>query len=123
MLVPYLTEKQEVGTKPSWRHADKPKRVVTSSDDVEIATYKEVRRFRVAVRVGGQGLFLKLTDASSKKVRQAEEKAGDGAFHQFDYDTQEAVIFVPEKVVTLTEWLKDHPPPTEPSENSVLDKA
>jgi hypothetical protein len=59
----------------------------------------EVNRFRVAVRMGSQGLMVKLTDASTKKLHKAldkaKEKTGQDASYRFDYDTQEAVIEVP----------------------------
>jgi hypothetical protein len=59
----------------------------------------EVNRFRVAVRMGSQGLMVKLTDASTKKLNKAldkaKEKTGQDASYRFDYDTQEAVIEVP----------------------------
>lgn len=59
----------------------------------------EVNRFRVAIRMGSQGLTLKLTDASTKKLNKAldkaKEKTGQDASYRFDYDTQEAVIEVP----------------------------
>ena len=59
----------------------------------------EVNRFRVAVRMGTQGLMVKLTDASTKKLNKAldkaKEKTGQDASYRFDYSTQEAVIEVP----------------------------
>jgi hypothetical protein len=59
----------------------------------------EVNRFRVAVRMRSQGLMVKLTDASTKKLHKAldkaKEKTGQDASYRFDYDTQEAVIEVP----------------------------
>ena len=55
---------------------------------------REVRRLRIAVRMGSQGLMLKLTDHSSRKVRAALDKAGPDAGYHFEGD--EAVITVPE---------------------------
>jgi hypothetical protein len=90
--------------RPHWSCREAPDRVVTDVAEVEVCVDKEVRRFRVAVRMGSQGMSLKLTDAATRKVREAVAKAGKGAYHRFDYETQEAVIFAPEKVVPLTEW-------------------
>lgn len=92
---PALTKDGQPTPKPHWAVTSEPIRIITDPAEVVVETSREVRRFRVAVRVGSQGLTLKLTDASSAKVRRAVEKAGDGAFHQFDYATQEAVIYVP----------------------------
>ncbi len=64
-----------------------------------IKEMKEVRRFRVAIRRGSQGLSLKLTDASTDKLHKALDKVkdetGQEACYRFDYDTQEAVIEAP----------------------------
>jgi hypothetical protein len=45
-----------------------------------------------------------LSDGSNRKVLRAVEAAGDGAYHLFDYVTQEAVIMRPSRVVPLPEW-------------------
>lgn len=91
--------------KPSWQAANEPERIITDPADVEVVEPREVKRFRVAVRLGAQGFKVKCTDASSAKIRREVEKAGDGAWHQFDYGTQEAVIYAPGKVTPLVEWL------------------
>ena len=59
-----------------------------------IKEMKELKRFRVALRRGAQGLKIKLTDASSRKVRAACDKVKDSRYW-FDYETQEAVIEIP----------------------------
>jgi hypothetical protein len=81
--------------KPTWEADSHPERIVTDPAEVEVVEPREVRRFHVAVRRGSQGFTLKLTDASTRKVRAAVEKAGDEAWYVFDYSTQEAVILVP----------------------------
>ena len=64
-----------------------------------VSAFKEVRRLPVSLRWGSQGFMLKLTDASTKKLRRALDKVGEEtgqeACYRFDYDTQEAVIEVP----------------------------
>jgi hypothetical protein len=69
---------------------------------------KEVKRFHIAIRRGAQGFSFKLTDTSSERVRKACAKAArdynTDSWYVFDYDTQEAVILVPEKEVPLTDW-------------------
>ena len=95
--------------KPYKVAADQPERIITSTDEVLVHTDHEVARFHVAVRMGRQGLQVKLTDASTAKVKKALEKAGDYAFHRFDYETQEAVIMAPDgQSLTLTQWAKEH---------------
>jgi hypothetical protein len=59
--------------------------------------FKEVKRFRVGIRMGSQGLRVKVTDGGSRRIRREVAKAGAGATYTFDYMTQEAVILVPEE--------------------------
>jgi hypothetical protein len=88
--------------KPTWQAMEKPERIITDASEIEVCFDKEVKRFRVAIR--GNGMQFELTDASRRKVRGETVKAGKGAYHQFDYETQEAIIYAPDKVLTLTEW-------------------
>lgn len=71
-----------------------------------VAIDREVKRFHVAIRMGSQGFSMKCTDGASRRIRSAVAKAGEGAYHVFDYTTQEAVIMAPEKVIPLPEWEK-----------------
>ncbi len=47
---------------------------------------------------------MKCTEASTRKIRKAVAAAGEGAWYEFDYAMQEAVIFVPGEQMTLREW-------------------
>jgi len=97
-----------VTSPPHWKAEGSPSTVITDPAEVGVTLSREVARFRIAVRRGTQGLSLKLTDASSRRVRAAVDKAGEGAHYTFDYGTQEAVILAPEKEpVPLREWLAD----------------
>lgn len=95
-------EGEPVG-KPHWA-AGEVVRTIKDAAEVVVDVPKEVRRCRIAIRRGSQGLSFKLTDASSRKVRAAVAKAGESAWYEFDYETQEAVIFVADKTVPLMEW-------------------
>jgi len=90
--------------RPNWQAASEPERIITSVDDVVVSVDKEVKRFRVGVRLSGNGMMLKVTDGGTRRIRAAVAKAGEGAYHTFDYETQEAVIMAPEKTVPLAEW-------------------
>ena len=80
---------------PSWSYSRHPE-IYKSLRCFRFALeMREVRRFRVAVRRGAQGLTLKLTDASAAKLRRRLVEAGPDASYRFDYDSQEAVIEVP----------------------------
>lgn len=92
---------------PTWQAEKVPSRVITDTSEIEVVSPREVKRFRVAVRRGSQGLSLKVTGAGSRRIREAVAKAGDGAWYEFDYGSQEAVIFVPGKAVPLLEWELD----------------
>jgi hypothetical protein len=89
--------------KPTWEAANDPL-IITDPAEVVVVIPELVKRFRVAVRFGRQGLSLKVTDAGSARIRREVEKAGDGAWYEFDYDTQEALIFKSGREVPLTEW-------------------
>ena len=105
--------RQEDGTpfpKPSWQAADQPSMVLLDPGEVEVSVDREVRRFRVGIRRGAQGLMVKCTDGATRKIRSAVSKAGDGAYYVFDYGTQHAVIMVPDKTCSLTEWVKFNKP-------------
>lgn len=94
-------------SKPTWQCANEP-RIITDPAEVVVLKGKEVKRFRIALRMGSQGLNLKLTDGSTNKVHKACEKAGDDSWYEFDYSSQEAVIFVPDTVQPITDWIKEN---------------
>lgn len=95
-------------TKPHWQAQSEPV-VITDPSEVGVCESKEVNRFRVAIRTGAQGFTLKVSDGGSRRIRAAVAKAGDGAFHTFDYGTQEAVIFAPTgPLISLAEWIRKH---------------
>jgi hypothetical protein len=92
--------------KPTWQAQDKPHRHITDAAEVEVVVPREVKRFRVAVRMASNSLSMKATDHASRKIRDEVAKTGAGAYHVFDYGTQEAVIYAPDKVVPLSEWIE-----------------
>jgi hypothetical protein len=75
---------------------DVPACIITDPADVLISEEIEVKRFRVTLRRDNEGYTLTYTDASTRRIRAATEKAGEGAYNKFDYATQEAVIMKPE---------------------------
>ena len=86
--------------KPNWQCANEPSLVITDAQDIGVETGREVKRFKIHLRVSG--MSVKLTAASSEKVRKSRVDAGEGAWYESDGD--EAVIFVPASVVSLSEW-------------------
>jgi len=60
---------------------------------MDTGNHVEVKRFRVGVRMDSQGLCLKVTDGGSRRILRELLKVGDGSFYEFDYFTQEAVIY------------------------------
>lgn len=90
--------------KPHW--VATPGRVITDPVDCEIIVPKELRRFRIGIRRGTQGLMWKVTDGGTRRIRAAVAKALEKygtAWYEFDYDTQEAVIMIADETVPLTE--------------------
>jgi hypothetical protein len=106
---PALSKDGKPTEKPHWA-AGKVIATVTDLGQVVVTVPKEVKRFHVATRMGANGLKIKLTDASGRKVRAAEAKYPE-AWHEFDYDNQDAIIFVPGEKVPLKGWK----PLTEPT--------
>ena len=84
--------------KPNWQCPNQPSFVTTSENDVIVEVPVEFKRFRISLRGSSNGLSLKLTDASTAKIRrgvdQAAEKTGKDAWYEFDYENQQAIIFV-----------------------------
>ena len=95
--------------KPSWQAASTPAQTITDANDVLVSVDREVKRFHVGIRVGAQGLKMKVTDGGSRRIRAAVAKAGEGAYHVFDYSTQEAVIMAPVETLPLSEYIARHP--------------
>lgn len=93
-------------TKPTWQADDKPARIITDPAEVMVSVDREVKRFRVGVRMGSQGMLVKVTDAGSRRIRMEVEKAGVGAYYVFDYDTQEAVIMAPVEVMPIEKFME-----------------
>ena len=92
-----------------WRMEQTPSLTITDPAEVVVDVPKEVKRFRVAIKAGAQGMRLKCSDASSRRIRRECDKAGTESWHEFDYATQEAVIFVPGETKPLPEFIKDCP--------------
>jgi hypothetical protein len=91
--------------KQDWRMEEAPSLTITDPMKVVVDVPKEIKRFRVAVKMGGQGLMLKCSDAASRRIHRECQKAGEGSWHEFDYATQEAVIFVPGESKALPEYI------------------
>lgn len=92
-LTPANDEEGQPMPPPSWESARTPSKVTFSPAEVVVLTYEEVARFYVETRVSGSGLYTKLTYESTKDLDAALKTAGDGAVYEFDYETQEAVVF------------------------------
>lgn len=91
-------------TKPTWQCGNLPDAICTSANEVSVITDKEVKRFRVATK-RGCGFSFVLSDASNRKLNFELAKLNNelSSYH-FDYETQEAILTLPDKVMTLSEW-------------------
>jgi len=104
LSTPVLDPEGNPVTKPHWKVGSAPDFIVTNPDEIEVHLDHEVKRFHVAVRLGSNGMKLKCTPGATRRIEAAVATAGPGAYHVFDYETQEAVIMAPEKTQSLTEW-------------------
>jgi hypothetical protein len=104
---PLRTATGQPATKPHWSATDDPIRVITDPAELVVITGQEVRRFRVALKQ--RGLQLVLTDGGTRKVNKAvasaNHKHNKPAWHEFDYSTQEAVIYVEGEREPLVEYM------------------
>ena len=103
----------EPATSPSWQAANAPTRIITDPGEIDVVKTLVVKRFHVGIRMGAQGMTLKLTDGATRRVRAAvakaaENRADNEAWHEFDYGTQEALICVPGEVTPLKDWSESH---------------
>ncbi len=103
VLTPALTDGKPT-PKPSWQLGDEAE-VITDGSGVGVVIPKEVRRFRIHVRMGSNGLLIKLTDHSSELVRKMLAKYGEDAWHEFGGDDGfDCIIFVPGSLCPLSEF-------------------
>jgi hypothetical protein len=104
---PVLDPTGHPSKKPYWQSADKPARIVTDVNEVEVEHAVEVKRFHVAIRPSSNGFSFKCTDGATRRIESALTKAGDDSYYEFDYDSQEAVIFKPDRITPLAEYAKE----------------
>lgn len=98
MYTPALTEDGKEYPKSRWSHAQGELiqdigRFVFATEEVL------VKRFHVGIRLGAQGMCLKLTDASSARVhrecQKVKDKYGRAPSYGFDYEAQDCLINLP----------------------------
>lgn len=102
---PAFTAEGAPTSKPDWQADSQPARIITNAAEIIVSRDVEVCRFRVGIRRSSNGLSLKVTDGGTRRIRAAVIREGDGAYHIFDYERQEAVIFRPASQVSLDVWL------------------
>lgn len=95
MFTPALTSEGTEYPSPRWSH--RRGEIVKDLSRFAFVQLKEVKRIKIAVRRGAQGVYLKLTDASSRKLdqvcEQVKEQFKEEPVYHFEYD--EAVISIP----------------------------
>uniref|UniRef100_A0A6M3LN24 Uncharacterized protein n=1 Tax=viral metagenome TaxID=1070528 RepID=A0A6M3LN24_9ZZZZ len=92
-FTPAITDGLETG-KPHWS-VGRGEVIMDISRFRFVKAWKEVKRFRVGVRMGSQGFTMKVTDGGTRRIRAACDKYPGCSYH-FDYATQEVIIEVPE---------------------------
>jgi hypothetical protein len=110
-ITPRLTEAGEPASKPSWKAEPTPHRIISSADEIEVSRPVELKRIKAIVRRGAQGFSLKLTDACTRRVREAVDtaRAKHGvAWFEIDYFANEVVILTDGEVTPLREFIAAH---------------
>jgi hypothetical protein len=94
---------------PRRQTANEPITIITDPAEVGVSTDEEIKRFRIAIRPSSQFGWMrtKVSDGGTRRIRHEVAKAGDGAYYQFDYETQEAVIYRPTGWQSLADWMQD----------------
>ena len=94
LFSPVLDENgNEYLSAPRWGWGDPV--IIKSIDKFRfVKEFKEVARFRVAIRMGSNGTMLKLTGGSTKRLHRLLD-AHPGSYYRFDYAMQECVIELP----------------------------
>ena len=107
---PVIDKQGDRLVRPHSYAASEPERIITSADDVDVQVGKEVKRFHVGIE--RHTMAFKLTTAASDRVRREVDKASTkhqcDAWYEFDYNAQDALIFIPASTQTLTEFAKEN---------------
>jgi len=91
--------------KPAWWCEREPADTLKAEDAFEVVRDKKYKTCRIATRVGAQGLLIKLTDASSAKVKKLLDEAGEGSRYEFGgIDGKDCTVFKKVGVTPLEEW-------------------
>lgn len=88
---------------PTQEADSKPSKVITDPALVKVLVPREVKRFRVAIRRSSNGIYLKCTEASTRRIHATIAKY-PGSWYVFDYETQETVILVSDSELSLADW-------------------
>ena len=94
------------GLCPSWQAQRAPEAVYDDIGDVVVNIPRLVMRFHVGVKC--HGMSLKVTEAGTRRIHEALEKAGEGSWLEFDYDVQDALIYAVERTLPLADWAKEN---------------
>lgn len=83
---PALTTTGEPTTRPGWSYASKPSHIITNPADVGVYTEALFKAVKVGLRRSSNGMSLKLTDASQRKVdallAACEEQHGTASYRR-----------------------------------------
>ena len=96
---------QKSEDQPGWKYPEIHE-IETDPEKMIVKLFKEVKRFHVGLKQGS-GFGVVLSDASNRKLKRLLNEI-PGSHYQFDYERQDAVIVVPDKVTTLKEWMNEN---------------
>ena len=98
IFTPNLNEMGAPYSTPKWGYTKVD--VVYNIDKFEFAKeFIVFKEFKIATRISGNGLMIKLTDGSSNKLNKwldkAKEQYGVDAVYHFDYEARTCIVEVP----------------------------
>jgi hypothetical protein len=101
-MAPLKDDQGVVKGQPNWQASRTPSRVITDPAEIMVVVPREVKRFHVGIKRGDSMNFV-LTDGASARVRRELNRAGEGAWYEFDRTVQDAIIYaVGERIPLLT---------------------
>jgi len=106
-ITPELDKDGKQTEKPSWKVGNKPI-IVTDASQIAYIETEEIKMIRISLRISGNGLMLKLTDASVRKLEKAMKSSGADSY-EFDRNADGkpiARLLKTVKEIPLSEWMK-----------------
>ena len=89
--------------KPTEHSRNAPTTIITDPAEIGVHLSAVVKRFHIGIHRSTNG--LEVTAGGTRRIHAEVAKAGDGAFHTFDLERQDALIHKPSGWTSLAQWI------------------